>query len=111
MDLVIILLFVVIIVSMTALLADVKSSHSIRQNGKKLTIWYPLKKEKINLDSDLKGWSVQQTQRLGTGNLYLLKLQLKSGTWRKVYSKSRDGRIGQLIQYLEKSSGERQLKV
>ena len=72
-----------------------------------LTIWYPLKKEVVDIETDLLSWNVQQVWPLRWGRLYSLNLELKPGRWKNVYARTLSGKVGQLIAYLEKHAPER----
>lgn len=97
----------IIFILIAVLLANSKSSNNIHINGNMLTIWHPLKKDVINLESDLKSWNVQQVNMLWRGKLNSVNLELQSGKWKKVYSRSLSGKIEELITYLEQTAIER----
>lgn len=99
---------VLLILLFTVLFADSKSSNSIHRKGDKLTIWYPLKEEVIDLNTDLTSWNVQSIRPLWWGRLYAVNLELKSGKWKRVYTRSLTGRIRQLIEYLEENAKDKQ---
>lgn len=109
MDYLYIVIVSILIVStlMIVLLTNSKTSNNIILQGNKLTIFHPLKKEDINLDADLKKWNVQKIQTLWRGKFYSLNLQLKSGKWNRLYSRSFTGKIAPIIEYLENTSPEK----
>ena len=98
----------VFLILVFVLLVDTKTSNNIHKKGNLLTIWHPLKKESINLDTDLLSWHVQRINVLWWGKLYAVNLKLKSGKWKKLYSRSRRGKFDQLINYLEKNALNKQ---
>ncbi|MEB2778511.1 hypothetical protein SYJ56_24595 [Algoriphagus sp. D3-2-R+10] len=97
----------IIFILIAVLLVNSKNSNNIQRSGNKLTIWHPLKKEVIDLEYDLKSWNVQQVNMLWWGRINSVNLELQSGKWKKVYSRSLSGKIAQLITYLEKKAIER----
>lgn len=99
----------IIFILVMVLLSNSKSSNNIHIKGDKLTIRHPLKKEVINLESDLKSWNIQRINMLWWGRLYSVNLELKSGKWTKVYSRSLSGKIEQLIIYLKETAPERKI--
>lgn len=103
MDYLIIILISVFIVFLlvSVLLIDTKTSNKISRKGNKLTLWHPLKKEEIDLEKDLKSWNVQRLNLLWRGRFYALNMELKSGKWKKIYTRSLSGKTGKLIAYLE----------
>lgn len=107
-----ILLFSVAIVFILilVLLADSKSSNNIHIKGDKLTIWHPLKKIVIDLQADLKSWNIQSVHLLWRGRLHTVNLELESGKWKKIYSRSLSGKIEPLITYLEKSASQKRTR-
>lgn len=105
----VVLLITIIIISILVmvLLANNRSSNDISRDGNLLTISHPLKKEVINLDSDLKSWNVQSFRRLWWGRIYGVSLETKSGKWKKLYTRILSGNIGALITYLEETAPEK----
>ncbi|WP_026954373.1 hypothetical protein [Algoriphagus vanfongensis] len=90
------------------LLAETKTSNNIERKGSKLTVWHPLKKEVIDLETDLISWNVQRMKLLWWGKLYAVNMQLKSGKWKKIYARSRRGKFYKLISYLKKNELSKQ---
>lgn len=86
------------------LLANSRSSYSFHRNGNILTIVHPLKNEVVNLETDLKSWNLKGFRRLWWGKIYSLNLELNSGKWKKIYSRSLSGTIDQLITHLESTA-------
>ncbi len=97
----------ILIILLTVLFADSKTSNNIHRKGNILTIWHPLKKDVINLETDLKSWNIQHVRVLWWGRLYSVNLELSSGKWKKVFSRSLTGKIERLTSYLEKSAKEK----
>ena len=92
---------------MAVLLANSKTSVDFHLTDNKLTILHPFKKEVINLDEDLNSWNSQRINTLWRGKLHSINLQLKSGKWTKVYSRSRDRNMENLISYLQATAVEK----
>lgn len=88
---------VVVFLFIAIFLSNTKTSNSISLRGRILTIWHPLKKTKIHLENDLKTWSIKRIHLLWSGKVYALNLQLTTGEWRKIYFRSRSGKIKQLL--------------
>lgn len=83
-------------------LAESKTTHNIEKKGSKLTLWHPLKKEVIDLNTDIIDWNVQRIHLLWWGKLHAINIQLKSGKWKTIYSKSRRGKFNKLTSHLKK---------
>jgi hypothetical protein len=98
---------IVVFIFVIVLLLNTKTSNRISRAGSVLTIWYPLKKEVVDLEADLLSWNVQKVRPLWWGRFYSLNLEFKPGRWKNVYSRSLSGKVGQLIAYLEKHAPER----
>lgn len=94
----------IIFILILVLLGNSRSSYSFHRNGKILTIVHPLKNEEVNLESELKSWNIKGFRRLWRGKIYSLNMELHSGKWKKIYSRSLDGTIDQLITYLESTA-------
>lgn len=109
MDFLIVLLITVAIVFifLLILLANSRSSYNFYRKEHILTIVHPLKNDQINLETELKSWNVQGFKRLWWGSIFSVNLELNSGKWQKIYSKSLSGKIDQLIIYLESSAPNR----
>lgn len=94
----------IIFILVMVLLSNSKSSNNIHIKADMLTIRHPLKKEVINLESDLKSWNIQRINMLWWGKLYSVNLELQSGKWTKIYSRFLSGKIEQLLIYLEETA-------
>tara|TARA_R110002020_G_scaffold254617_1_gene468325 strand:+ start:279 stop:620 length:342 start_codon:yes stop_codon:yes gene_type:complete len=106
--LIIFLISVIIIFTLIMVLfADSKSSNSIHRKGNKLTIWHPLNKQVINLNSDVKTWNIQKIRWFWWGTIYSVNIELLSGKWKKIYSRSITGKLEPLISHLEKIAPEK----
>jgi len=103
MKYIIILLIAILIILafVLVLLFGSKSSNNISLFNSKLTIWYPLKKDVIDLKKDIISWHLQRLNLLRLGKINSLTLKLKSGEWKKVYSRSMEGQFGELVQILK----------
>lgn len=95
---------VIVFILLIVLLFNSRNSYSFHRDGSILTIIHPLKKELINLESDLKSWNVQGFRRLWRGKIYALNLEMNSGKWKKIYARSLTGDIEQLINYLDSTA-------
>ncbi|WP_157963225.1 hypothetical protein [Algoriphagus litoralis] len=73
-----------------------------------MTIYFPLKVEQIDLDNDIKSWNLQGIRRLWWGRFYSLNLELDSGHWRKLYSKTLLGQMNDVVLYLQQNSPDKQ---
>ena len=102
----IIILFSLVII----LLLDSKTSNNASRKNDKLTIWSPLKKEQIDLKTDLKSWNIQKVKYLSFLEIYALSLELKSGDLKKVYSRSLNENLKKIIDYLEERENIKHLK-
>jgi len=91
MDYLVISIVAILIVALfvAILLINSKTSSSISLEGKTLTVGYPLKKDVIDLEKDLRRWSVRRMNLMWRGRLYALSLELQDGAWKKIYFRSR----------------------
>lgn len=108
MDYIIISIAAILVLALfvSILLINFKTSNNIKLQGKTLTVWHPLKKEIINLEKDLKRWNIRRMNLLWRGKLYALTLKLKGGAGKKIYFRSRTGKIRRLVGVLEELAPE-----
>jgi hypothetical protein len=100
--------FIVIFSFVLIMLMNNRIGHKISLDGTNLTIWHPLKKDEINLENDLKSWKLTRINRLWRGTIYALNLQTQSGGWKRLYFRHVDGKVRELLSYLEQNASGRQ---
>lgn len=68
-----------------------------------LIIKHPMKTTKIHLENDLKSWALKRIDLLWRGKVFVLALLLYTGETRKIYFRTKKGRIMQVLNLLEKA--------
>jgi regulatory protein YycI of two-component signal transduction system YycFG len=81
----------------TVLLLNSKTGHNIKLQGEILRIAHPLKEDVIDLQKDLKNWNVSRMNMLWRRRIYTINLELKGGSWKRVYFRSPSQDIQDLI--------------
>ena len=92
---------VILAILVTTLLLNSQTGRSFRLQGRQLTLLYPLKKEVVKLDTEVKSWNIERIHLMWRGKLYALSLELKNGTWKKLYFRSRTEEVRHLVAALD----------
>ena len=78
---------IIVIIAFLPLIYFTRRSSDVRVNGKNLVIRYPLRKKEINLETELKSWTLQEIKFLWIGKVHAINLELQSGKWHHVDSR------------------------
>lgn len=66
-----------------------------------LVLQYPLSKEEIDLNKDLKSWNLQEAYFLRLGRIYSINIELNNGKWKSVSSRFNPETFQTIYRYLE----------
>ena len=101
-------IIIIFIFSLMALFT--RRSSDIRLEGNKLVIRYPLRKKEINLGTELKSWRIQEVNRLWIGKTHAINLELESGKWHHVDSRSNAETIQDIFLFLNENFEEKRIE-
>lgn len=98
---------ILLLVIVLPLVYYTRRSSDIRLRGDSLEIKYPMRQQNIQLNKELKGWSLQQATLFWIGKVYSLNLELHSGKWHHVNTRFNRDSFDEIYEYLVKHYTER----
>lgn len=100
---------IILVIIFSSMAFFTRRSSDIRLEGKNLVIRYPLTKKEINLDTELKSWKMQEVNRLWIGKTHAINLELQSGKWHHVDSRSNSETIKDIFIFLTENYEEKRI--
>jgi hypothetical protein len=98
---------IVVILGFLPIIYFTRRSSDIRFDGQNLIIRYPLRKQVINLDKELKSWKLQEIRPLWYGKIFSINLELQSGRWHHVDSRMNRETFNSIFSLLSENFDEK----
>jgi hypothetical protein len=87
-----------------------RRSSDIRLLGDRLDVHYPMRKEELVLNQDLKSWNMQEANLFWIGKVYSINLELKNGKWHHVNTRFNRETFDKIYEYLDANYADRRKK-
>lgn len=100
---------IILVIIFSSMAFFTRRSSDVRLEGSNLVIRYPLRKKEINLDTELKSWRLQEVNRLWIGKTHSINLELQSGKWHHVDSRSNAETIQDIFLFLNENFEEKRI--
>ncbi len=98
---------IILILLFSSLAFYTRRSSDVRLEGKNLVIRYPMRKKEINLFTELKSWKIQEINHFWIGKTHSINLELQSGKWHHVDSRSNGETIHDIYEFLSENFEEK----
>lgn len=99
--LIVVIVSIVLLLLVFPLLFFFRRSTDVVLEEDTLILRYPLSKEEIKLNQELKSWNLQEAYFIRLGKIYSINMELKNGKWKSVSSRFNSESFKSIYQYLD----------